>query len=1099
VRLCAQSKVRHPGVTAPREGQNSRKSNDTDNSQRWATISGSVAIQARFDQTAFKSDAAAAAETIDPPKVERRPIMPEPSPLPASLESRDTWKLNAGMWAARKMQNVFNDVTVDASGIDRRLADGPIRGAVCLMLGHTGFDDPGRAVAYTWDKLRLIPAVTERVRYAPFMKLAMNAVDALSVPDTTNPAGAQAEIDVLVRQMADLIEQGHNIGWYPAGEIMKLLTKGEERVWEERIDGHQLLGLLLAELERRGVPPPPMLTLTQKGGNGTAFTRAGNGDQRPELGAGIHEHAGGVLENIFKHPFKTLRHGFVKEKRPIHFAIEDATDALLGKSVAEQNAYLSARSNAPDPRSKDGAAYPAWYVPIRHADPRGFGITEPPPAKASDRKVTLSAEERAERADTVRAHLARLAGVPVSEITDQTRLTDLGMSSVQIAIHLLQWINKEFHRAFGSVDAFGLRPTVGDVIRGACGEIDDTAGLEFSPVSKAWEDLRVGGVRAELPKGAKGVADAFLKMARLQPDRIACFDEILGETTFRTLAGLASMLVESIEKIPGERVGMLFPNSVLGSATYLACLFAGKTPVMVNPQWTDEQAKSAMKDAEVQKIITPMQVVRALKGKRIADDEEAMKAGTKTADEVANDPTETIYPSIEDRFWLIDNEVRKLSELELAKTKKAVSSILETRVGRHTLARFIGPSHLESLERRLDKVPEDVVVLFTSGSTGMPKGVAYTDRQVLETAQALADRLEVRTDDVLIQFAPAFHLVGYTSGLVSLLMGVPAANVPDPRAAAYASRMTQLRGGTVLVGTPSLLDAVAGVAEENGLPTVKRILWGAERLKLDQAARISGACPNAQLLAGYGATEQNVTIVQKFALTDDHRKQLEAMDVDWTRVLGEVLEGVDHHIVDLETRSKPLPKGEMGVFVARGLGVMDAERGYLKIGPKKGSFAEVEGKKYYDSEDLMRVVTLEGPQGAADLLVFCGRLGRFSKIGGEMIGHEAIENVLQPLLPPADNGYNALVVQGATEDAPPIAYITSDRGIDGQPLTARGIHAALMKAFQSNPNYALGDVRVVDRIEALGAGKVNLGKYSAMAKHPHDGVTLPRGPVASAA
>jgi hypothetical protein len=108
-----------------------------------------------------------------------------------------------------------------------------------------------------------------------------------------------------------------------------------------------------------------------------------------------------------------------------------------------------------------------------------------------------------------------------------------------------------------------------------------------------------------------------------------------------------------------------------------------------------------------------------------------------------------------------------------------------------------------------------------------------------------------------------------------------------------------------------------------------------------------------------------------------------------------------------------------------------------------------------------------------------------------MIGHEAIEEALKPILPPSDDGGpNILVVAGQKEDSPPIAYVCSDKDAAGAPLSMKRVHQALMDTFNNNVNYALGEVRVIDRIESLGTGKVNLAKYAELAHAPHAGKVM---------
>src|SRR5262249_52123855 len=152
--------------------------------------------------------------------------------------------------------------------------------------------------------------------------------------------------------------------------------------------------------------------------------------------------------------------------------------------------------------------------------------------------VDLTAEERAQMTDKVVAKLSELTGEPAEKLAPDRALADLGLDSVAIADKVLAWVNTTFSRTFSSAE--GLR-NVGDVIAAATGEPPETAGVEFKPVSDAWRAQHVTGEPARIPAGSKNIVDAFLRTAKLSPQRIAGADEILGEVTCEQLVTWAGI------------------------------------------------------------------------------------------------------------------------------------------------------------------------------------------------------------------------------------------------------------------------------------------------------------------------------------------------------------------------------------------------------------------------------------------------------------------------------------------------------------------------------------------------------------------------------
>lgn len=995
---------------------------------------------------------------LDKKHVGLKPVAPPPSPEALNSPGRAF----LGM-ITRQLASVGYDVNVEYASPN---ISSLMQGALIGICPHTGLEDPILHYSWLWPIFHAMPLATERFFAAPGVKRLLNGMHALPVPNTDNPVGIMDEIDVLAGQVASGLYRGHNYGLHPAGEIL--------------LDGTETIGansLMAKIVELR--PETRVLAVQTFGLNGTEFSRAGNKVEgkdewhAPSLGKALGSLVGDVAHNL--RPDRLVRNKFrlVKERVPVTMRIHDITDEFnAAKTVRDKNAIFERLAREEDPVL--GTPTQAYFTPRRVGDERPRQKIESA-QRATVEAIEVDPATLARVTDEVHTHLAEITGVAKDELKADQKLADLGLDSMTIVDKVQTWVNTKYGREFASPEAFG---TVGDVVGCASGQIPATAGLEPTPVSDVFAAQAIDTSVVGIQPGSRSVLDGFLKAVKADPTRVVAVDDILGEYTYQQLADLVYMLVPEIAKIPETNLGLLFPNSILGTAVQLAVNFAGKTPAMVNPQWNDEQAAAAMKSAKVETVITPQAVIRALKGKREADDLVAVKKGWKTGDEVAvaARTSRTAFPSLEDNFQVIDETMRGLSEWRMADTKLRKGHVMKF------------------LERRAAEVkPNDrAVILFTSGSTGNPKGIAYSHRKVMAGARGLAKRFQVTRGDVMLHMAPSFHLVGFKAAMMSTLMGVPAVNVPNPKAAALAAKTAQIRNATMVVGTPTLVNVMANAAGADGLSSFKQIVMGAEALSTAVSKNIRKAAPNAKLLQGYGATETGVTFAEAFdpANPDD-------------RTLGQPIEGIEYVIVDTEDPTKLVAPGQDGLLLVRGDTVVTPDDGYIGKVPDD-AFVVVNGVTYYATGDIAREKQVQGPDGVDVTCVkFVDRASRFSKINGEIVPHGLLENVLKDVLPPtADGTPQCIVVEGNknANDVPQlIAYGVPGRAANGTavdangaPLTFARVHDAIMDTFKGDAKFALSEVRLVSGIEMLGTGKMNLAFYKKDAKAGFEGEVLRR-------
>ncbi|WP_239078006.1 non-ribosomal peptide synthetase [Streptomyces sp. SID9124] len=270
-------------------------------------------------------------------------------------------------------------------------------------------------------------------------------------------------------------------------------------------------------------------------------------------------------------------------------------------------------------------------------------------------------------------------------------------------------------------------------------------------------------------------------------------------------------------------------------------------------------------------------------------------------------------------------------------------------------------------------------VLFTSGSTGLPKGVEVSHRAVVNTVEAMAEQLGLGPEDRTLAISALDFDLATWDIFTPLSLGgrVVAVGQEHRRDAHHWARLVRAHGVTLVQCVPALLDLLMAAGESEGLgDSLRMVLLGGDWVGLDQPRRLRTLVPGCRFVALGGMTE---------AAVHSTVFEVEQIDPAWKSVpYGVPLRNMRARVVDGRGRDCPdLVPGELWIG---GPGVANGYRADPERTAER--FVEYDGERWYRSGDLARY----RPDG---VLEFLGRADHQVKIGGHRIELGEIESALE--------------------------------------------------------------------------------------------------------
>ncbi|MDE3042291.1 MAG: MFS transporter [Nitrospirota bacterium] len=389
-----------------------------------------------------------------------------------------------------------------------------------------------------------------------------------------------------------------------------------------------------------------------------------------------------------------------------------------------------------------------------------------------------------------------------------------------------------------------------------------------------------------------------------------------------------------------RRVGILLPPTVAGALINVAAPLCGKTSVNLNYTVGKSGLEAAVRLAGLRTIVTSRAFIE--------------KAKLDLPD----------GPSI---IWMEDvahtiGTAQKLVAILLALC--APARLIELACGQNT------PLTMDDL----------ATIIFSSGSTGEPKGVMLSHFSIDANAQGASQVLHLYQDERVLGILPFFHSFGYLVFWFVMFNNAGMIFHPSPLDVATIGELVRRYRITFLVTTPTFLQLYQRRCTPEQFSSLRAVVTGAEKLpaRLAQAFEDQfGIGP----IEGYGITECAPVVAVN---CPDYRAAGYYQPASRRGTVGQPLPGVSVQIVDPESFA-PLPPGTPGMLLVRGPNVMNG---------------------YIGREDLTAQVMRDGWYVTGDIamldddgfLTITDRLSRFSKIGGEMVPHGQVEEALHQAL-----------------------------------------------------------------------------------------------------
>ena len=472
-----------------------------------------------------------------------------------------------------------------------------------------------------------------------------------------------------------------------------------------------------------------------------------------------------------------------------------------------------------------------------------------------------------------------------------------------------------------------------------------------------------------------------------------------GSLTYKKLLIGANVLARKFQPHmdEGEAVGVLLPNAAGGVVTFLALQSIGCIPAMLNFSAGPSTVVSACETAAVKTVLSSHAFIEKGDLHELVKVMEA--AGLKF-------------------IWL--EEVRE--------TVNIFNKIISAFTAKKPLAET--------------KSTNPAVILFTSGSEGLPKGVVLSHENILANLSQIKARVDFshKTDKVFSAL-PVFHSLGLTGGMMlPLLFGVPLFLYPSPLHYKIIPKAVSKTKSTILFGTDTFLGGYARMAKDEDFSSLRLVVAGAEPVKKETVETWESRF-DVVILEGFGMTEAAPVLAVN---TVEERK---------LGTVGKLLPGIEATLEDVDGID------DGGKLIVKGPNLM---LGYMKH--DQPGVLQPRETDWHDTGDVVDI-------DEDGFVAIKGRVKRFAKIAGEMVSLTLIESIVNPLAPDDDH---AVVSIPDKKKGEKVILITTSVDLDRSQILEE------IKTRGYSELLAPSKIEAVNEVPLLGSGKIDYTRAKAL-------------------
>lgn len=497
----------------------------------------------------------------------------------------------------------------------------------------------------------------------------------------------------------------------------------------------------------------------------------------------------------------------------------------------------------------------------------------------------------------------------------------------------------------------------------------------------------------------------------------------------------ASVLFKDLLKsrIEGQNIALLLPATTAGAFVNYSILLMGKTAVNLNYTSEINSLKNSISQAEIKTIVSSKKFIEKLELKGINIKE-------------IFESTQVIY--LEDL------------KIKISKTRGFLT---------YLSVRFVPSFLLKIIHLTKTSKNDTAVILFSSGSEGVPKGVELSGDNILGNAQQIANIINANSNDIMLGTLPLFHAFGIVvTTYLPLIEGIKCVAHPDPTDGLAIAKLVSSYKATIMTGTSTFFRLYTKNTKIHPLmfESLRLVVAGAEKLREDVRFEFKKRF-GKDILEGFGTTETSPVascnlpdvIAPDFTIQVGHKNGSVGMAIPGTTI----------KIVDPQT-FKELSVNEEGMILISGIQVM---RGYLKNEQKtKEVLKIIKGKTYYITGDKGRI-------DEDGFLYIIDRYSRFAKLAGEMISLGAIEEKISKLINLEEKPLIDFMITSIEDEKKGEKIVLLISNVENEYILS--LKEQILKNFE-NKLMIPSEIKIIDEVPKLGSGKRDYNKAKNLAK-----------------